>query len=102
MLSRGVDVCCRRCSCHRAASGCCGTAAGPRSTMPPTWATPGQSLGDDDHRDNSDKELVSPLVMMITVIRNWSVSYNSDKEWVTPGQSLSDDDNSDKELVSLL
>ena len=58
VLSRGVAVCCRRCSCHRAASGCCGTAAGQLSTMPPTWATPGQSLSDNDH---SDKELVRLL-----------------------------------------
>ena len=43
---------------------------------------------------------VSPLVMMITVIRNWSVSYISNKQWVTPGQSLDDDDNSDKEWVT--
>lgn len=34
----------RRCLCPRVGVGSCGTAVAPRSTIPPTWATPGPSF----------------------------------------------------------
>lgn len=37
-LTHGCGCCCfRRCLCRSMASGCCGTAAGPRCMTPPTW-----------------------------------------------------------------